>query len=73
MNPALPIQNGPGLTVRRPDNRCPAIGIAYEVVERMMKLPARSKKAVFDPRVIAPSARHSTAITDLKTYSNFSP
>jgi hypothetical protein len=35
--------------------------MAYEVVERIMKLPARSKKAVLDPSVIAPSARQSTA------------
>ena len=33
------------------------MGIAYDVVERMMKLPARSKNAVFEPRGIAPSPR----------------
>jgi hypothetical protein len=56
-NPAFPIQNGPGRTVLRPLKRWAAIGIAYDVVDRMMKLPARSKNAVLEPRGMAPSAR----------------
>ena len=40
----------------RPENICPPIASAYDVVLRMTKDPTRSEKAALLPRVIAPNA-----------------
>jgi hypothetical protein len=40
----------------RPENICPPIAKAYDVVLRMTNEPTRSEKAALLPRVIAPKA-----------------
>lgn len=61
-NPARPIQNGPLGTLFRPVSKCGRIASAYEAVERIIKEPTRSVKAVLLPIWMAPSAVQRTAV-----------
>jgi hypothetical protein len=70
-NPYLPIQNGPGLTVRLAFRRCPTIGTAYDTLVRIIKEPAKSLNAVLLPRGMHPRAVHRTPTPVSSRTENF--
>lgn len=54
--PVFPIQKGPCGRFLRPENKCPPIASAYDVVVRITNEPTRSENAAWLPRVMAPKA-----------------